>query len=90
MIDDRYLPTIRRKGRKKGQGDIANNLSEHWVITDFMVDGVLLSLLAFSIPITRKNRLPFRLSSPCMAFCFIYISVLSILFRRLLGVRFLS
>jgi len=47
MSDDRHPPTIRREGRTKVQGDIASNLSEHWVITDFMVDGVLLSLLTF-------------------------------------------
>lgn len=48
MIDDRHLPTIRPGGgRTKRQGDIANSLSEHWVITDFTVDGVLLSLLTY-------------------------------------------
>lgn len=35
------------KDEQKRQGDIANSLSEHWVITDFTVDGVLLGLLTY-------------------------------------------
>ena len=65
MIDDLHLPTIRRKGRTEGQGDIANNLSEHWVITDFMVDGVLLSLLTcflYSYYLKKPTAIPALLS----------------------------
>ncbi|KAG0634569.1 hypothetical protein HOY80DRAFT_985681 [Tuber brumale] len=81
---------IPREGRKKKRAGIL--LTTYWSIGSLQILRwrvfCLVYLHTFLTPITQKHRLLFRLSSPCVAFCFIRISVLSIFFRRLLGVLF--